>query len=111
MGLSAPLTTATINEGLSLLAAMADPQTAKRVLNDLSNQIATLNEARDEATAMQQAAQKDRADADRALADRAAALNSREADLTAREAAFAVRHAEYERFRASARNYLSSNAA
>ena len=106
MGLSAPLSTATINEGLSLLAAMANPAAVKQALTDIAEQTAALNKLRGEVTALQQAAQKERADADKAMAElnsRAAALDAREGGLLHREAVLAA----FEREKAAIRNTIT----
>jgi chromosome segregation ATPase len=83
MGLSSPVTTTGINEALTLINAMMDPQQAKRVLDELARQTDELNQARDASAAL-----KAQADADRAAADKLKAeLDAHAQDLVSREQA------------------------
>lgn len=104
MGLSVPLSTATVNEVLSLLANVTDLGAVRRALTDLANQTDAHNRARDEASAAQQAAKIDRDKADKLIADataRASAIAAHEFDLRQREAILATERAEFSNTKAA----------
>ena len=104
MGLSVPLSTATVNEVLSLLANVTDLGAVRRALTDLANQTDAHNRARDEASAAQQAAKIDRDKADKLIADataRASAIAAHESDLRQREAILATERAEFSNTKAA----------
>ena|SRR6266446_2274182 len=69
MGLSILPTPSALDNAVALVNAMLDPARAKEILQQLSDQTASLNRLRDEILEMQKKVDADRAAADAALAE------------------------------------------
>jgi septal ring factor EnvC (AmiA/AmiB activator) len=104
MGLSTVPAPAAINEALSLINVMLDPQQAKQNLEQLRAEIAKLEQARVTAVEEQKKAAADRAAADARIAQAEAAV----AAIQQREEAVTARELQADRIRALTRERLAA---